>query len=306
MFFPNEFTFNQPWGKDPITKQLLSRYHNLQEPLTLNLDSIPHNVAHVTHYENAKQIISSRFKINAFPKRGSNGDYSYQCTNRKDGKFKQIDDVTPLIPYDGSFSWWSIELNQDHDHLDYKNINGVGCYTSFLFDKNQSMYGHVKFSMKFNDLISNYTRSRGESCKKIQYKVGGTLRYQREVCYVIIVCVTDDAQELTVLCDVDLSELVITHPYNFFRGGQLPEPVKTSWDHYVLALYYPNNHPTKALTLDPFKVTITGIENHQMCLYVIRNQKYCPDIDISIDIEALKEQQIKQVVKLILQKTFVH
>ena len=298
VFFPNEFTFDQPWGEDPITNHLPPCYHNLQEPLTLNLREIPHNVAHITHYENAKQIISSGFKINAFPKRGSNRDYSYRFVNRKDRKIKEINDVTPLIPYDGFFSWWSIELNQDHDHLDYKNINGVGCYTSFLFDKDQSKYGHVKFSMKFNDLISNYAQSRGESSKNVLYKVGGTLHYQREVCYVIIVCVTDDAQELTRLHDADLSKLVISHPYNFFKGGQLPGSVNTSWDHYVFALYYPKHHPMKTLTLDPCMVTISEVKNHQMCLYAIRNQIPCPDTHISIDIKALKEQQkIKKIKK---------
>ena len=291
VFFQNEFIFNQPWGEDPINEHLPSRYRNIQESMTLNLRDVPHNVAHVTHYVNAEQIISSGFKVNAFPKRGLNEDYSYQCVNREDGIFKPINDATPLIPYDGSFSWWSIELNEDHDHLGRKNINGVDCRTSFLFDKNQSIYGHVKFSMKFDDLISNYAQSRGESCENVLYKVGGTLRYRREVCYTIIVCVTDDAQELTRLCDVDLSKLVISHPYNFFKGGQIEGSVKTSWDHYVLALYYPNTCPTKLLTLDPFKVTITGIENHKLCLYAKRNRTSCPDTGIFIDIEALKEQQ---------------
>ena len=297
VFFPNEFTFNLPWGEDPITHHLPPPYHTLQESLTLNLRDVPHNVAHITHFENAEQIISSEFKVNAFPKRGSNGDYSYQCVNREDGIFKQIDDKTSLIPYDGSFSWWSIELNQDHDHLSYKNINGVGCHTSFLFNKDQSMYGHVKFSMNFDDLISYYAQSQRKSRKNVLYKVGGTLRYQREVCYVITVCVTDDTQDLTRLHDANLSELVISHPYNYFRGGQLSEPVKTSWDHYVFALYYPNNHPTKTLTLDPRKVTVTGVEHNQMCLYAIRNLKSCPDTDIPINIEALKEQQNKQVIE---------
>ena len=298
VFFPNEFTFNQPWGEDPITNHLLPPYHDLQESLTLNLKDVPHTVAHTTHYKNAEQIISSGFKINAFPKRGSNGDYSYQCVNREDGKIDQIDDKTSLIPYDGSFSWWSIELNQDHDHLGHKNIHGVDCHTSFLFDKDQSKYGCVKFSMEFDDLISYYAQSREGSDKNVLYKVGGTLRYQREVCYVIIVCVSDDVQDLTRLCDVNLSELVISHPYNFFKGGQLPQPVKTSWDYYVFALYYPNKHPTKTLTLDPCRVIITEVKNHQMCLYAIRNQTSCPDTHISIDIKALKDKQVVEHQKI--------
>ena len=117
--------------------------------------------------------------------------------------------------------------------------------------------------------MCNYAQNRGESCKNVLYKVGGTLRYQREVCYVIIVCVTDDAQELTRLCNAD--ELVISHSYNYFIGGQLPEPVKTSWDYYIFALYCPNNHPTNPLTLYPHMVTITGVKNHQMRLYKIKN-----------------------------------
>ena len=296
VFFPEEFTFKLPW-QDPMTNHLPSCYHNLQESLTLNLKDVTHNIAHITHYENAEQIISSGFKINAFPKRGSNGNYSYRCVNREDGIFKQIDDKTSLIPYDGSFSWWSIELNQVHDHLGHKNISGVDCRTSFLFDKDRSMYGSVKFSMEFDDLISYYAQSRGENDENVLCKVGGTLRYRREVCYVIIVCVTDDTQELTRLHDVNLSQLVISHPYNYFRGGQLSEPVTTSWDHYVFALYYPNSYPTKTLTLDPRRVTITEVEHNKMCLYAIRNQKPCPDTNIPINIKALKEQQNNQVVE---------
>ena len=127
--------------------------------------------------------------------------------------------------------------------------------------------------------------------------MGGTLRYQREVCYVIIVCVTDDAQELTRLCNADLSELVINHPYNYFIGGQLPEPVKTSWDYYIFALYCPNNHPTNPLTLDPHMVTTTEVKNHHMCLYAMQNKKSCSDTDAFVTIEALKEHQKKLVVK---------
>ena len=162
------------------------------------------------------------------------------------------------------------------------------------------MYGTVKLSLDFQSLCSSYVESIAPGQQEhLLFKVGGTLRYKKEVCYVIVVCVAKDGVD--PLPDFpnldDLSNLRIRQPISYFSGGPIPQGgVGVSWDHYVFALYYPNDHPTKTLTLDPFVVTITGVEHYKyrddgsyyeprtpgLCHLVNRNRDLhvCPDYNM--------------------------
>ena len=79
------------------------------------------------------------------------------------------------------------------------------------------------------------------------------------MCYVIVVCVFENGKDpLPIFPNLDdLSNLVIKQSASYFSGGPIKEGVYVSWDHYVFALYYPNNHPTRSLTLSLFDVEIT-------------------------------------------------
>ena len=80
--------------------------------------------------------------------------------------------------YDGYYSWWSIELydkEYDPGPLD-NNKFGVKTHKSSSFET-FSMYGTVKLSLKLNDLIECYAKSRSEDTENVYYK--------KEVLYVI-------------------------------------------------------------------------------------------------------------------------
>ena len=61
-----------------------------------------------------------------------------------------------------------------------------------------SIYGNRAFSCKFRDLIQSYAASRRSDVSKICIRKGGTLRYKKEICYVLIICIG---------CDKDREEL---------------------------------------------------------------------------------------------------
>ena len=66
VFFPKEFTFNQPWGFDDYRLHLPPKYQVLQQPrVCLNFT----HVEHVTHYIDLQKIYNnSGFTFKANPK----------------------------------------------------------------------------------------------------------------------------------------------------------------------------------------------------------------------------------------------
>ena len=172
MFCPGGFTLQQPWGKSDPPQP------NFEIPLDEN-----GRIMHITHFDAAEAIIRSGYKAQQ-KKASCRYTYVYDKHTKKfiTGKEK-------CLLYDGYYSWWSIELYDKEYDPDSLRSQGS---KSFLFDK-FSMYGTVKLSLKLCDLIESYAKSQGKRTKDVRYKVGGTLRYRREVCYVIVICVdTDD------------------------------------------------------------------------------------------------------------------
>ena len=301
MFFPGEFTFNQPWGEDNFIQHLPPKYDKIKQPdYRINVQ----RVAHITHYDRAERIISSGLKFQAQPKSGSKG-YSYIINDA--GTFTPIDN-SMFIPCSGYFSWWGIERNvyenpDDKDLMKTCKDLGVSFKPSYLFRSN-SMYGTVKLSLEFTNLLDSYVCSFQGEKKLVRYKRGGTLRYGKEVCYVIMVCVFENGEDpLPIFPNLDdLSNLVIKQSASYFYIGSIKKSVPVSWDHYVFALYYPNNHPTKCLTLNPFDVKITEAKHDKtFCHLVIRNYvPICPDYEkFEIPLKDLQDMLNKQQIQTI-------
>ncbi len=60
----------------------------------------------------------------------------------------------------------------------------------------ESTYGNKRFVVPFHDLINCYKTSRSDcTVKSVYLKKGGTPRYTREVCYVIMVIMEEDNQD---------------------------------------------------------------------------------------------------------------
>ena len=150
------------------------------------------HVEHVTHYIDLQKIYNnSGFTFKANPKRGDK-NYSYISDDNDPTLFHSIDNLI----CDGYFSWWSIKVIEKPNNIDirktYEQLEVIPKASS-LFNEGSSMNGTVKMTVDFQGLIHYYAESIAPGQKeKIHYKVGGTLRYQKEVCYVIIVCVFKD------------------------------------------------------------------------------------------------------------------
>ena len=87
-------------------------------------------------------------------------------------KYKYVDSSTDLLP--GSYLWWSID-----NSIQYKPHESR--YGS------RAIYGHIKYV--FEHYQKSFPRDPlTRKFPKIELRIGGTLRYRCEICYVIIVC----------------------------------------------------------------------------------------------------------------------
>ena len=323
MFFPRVFTFDQPWGDDNFIRHLPQRYQDLTQPnFELPLDD-DRRVMHITHFDAAKAIITSGYI--AQQKAEDEYTYIYDQTSEKYIKVQEM-----YLLYDGYYSWWFIELNDQEYNPGPLGNNEFGVIPrkSFLFEI-FSMYGTVKLSLKLNDLVKRYAESRSKHTKNVCYKKGGTLRYTKEVCYVIIVCVdTDD--KLSHLETIDESQsLEIKQPYSFFYQGGLPHGVSVSWDHYAFALYYPRKETLElgkkeidVCSVEHFGFNSNGSYNESLlqtkthkCFQIIRKKEdECPDykkfknkipIDELKDLLSRSEDMSSQLAGMTLQDSHV-
>ena len=130
----------------------------------------------------------------------------------KDPVYAHISDTEPVFP--GYYSWWDIDYSVIPNHgqftspckiagvliggLLYEERMHVSVPGYLEYDYPKSIYGNRAFSCKFRDLIQSYAASRRSDVGKICIRKGGTLRYKKEICYVLIICID---------CDEDREEL---------------------------------------------------------------------------------------------------
>ena len=266
MYFPGEFTLDQPWGPGEESEEE-SEDEEVEIPIR--------KLAHTTHYSEAETIVDSKFEFKAKEKMEPHKSYSYKCTNRKKQRYEEMPKFCS-----GYFSWWSIDTA---DSPVTKRIHSP----SQQF-KNESIYGTVKFSINLEQIDKSYLESYNISkfrIKRVLYKRGGTLRYSNEVCYVIIVCITingrDPFPDLPTMMLHSRSKLPIKQPSS---------NSKQTWDTYTFAFHFPEDHPTNSFSLNPQDVHISSVE-HPFCLKRIREIGF---VCRKGDIENLIRKQRKQ------------
>ena len=146
--------------------------------------------------------------------------------------------------FPGCYSWWSI------DHQFYCSPSSH-YYFSDLFTES-SRYGNVKFSGYIMQLLQCYQEAYNiNPLPRIQFRCGGTLRYKKEICKVVIVCT--DAHPLTEdefpiiwddilydkngrVADIKPFEVIINNGIS----GNRRSPILYSWDTYAFGFYFPN------------------------------------------------------------------
>ena len=171
------------------------------EALPLPIESL----CHVTHKEQAVQIDGIPEIYNFMPHQklgkstttGHSRGESYRYKSEEwpiDGNkkwYRKIPITEPVFP--GFYSWWGLSTQGDLDRglLDRLPDDSLPTY---LKNPPESWYGDHAFYIDFSELLRSYRISR--RAKDIYLKIGGTLRYGREICYVVIVCTEKDLDNL--------------------------------------------------------------------------------------------------------------
>ena len=169
------------------------------KPLRLKVAKL----CHVTHKEQGKQIMTNTKK------------YHFK-TNRKVGKSREERDIKHRCYYGESYHAKRIKLEIPSEYdTTYEPIPAnrevfPGCYTwwglyaenpprgpqdtlpNYLKSPPESTYGSTAFVISFHDILESYASARSCSSREVCLRVGGTMRYKREIAYMIIVCTTSD------------------------------------------------------------------------------------------------------------------
>ena len=182
-------------------------------------------------------------------------------------KFKKVDVGYQKIPPDdpvfpGYLSWWGISSQDSYksDHgrnfrealVEAKKSTPYWKEAGYLKIPPSSRYGNHGFIFSFQDLMNGYIAARNDG--KVYLKKAGTLRYKHEICYVIIVVMTEDLenkniQELPSIFDepcfdhngcIDEDGNLINDRSLSFK---LKHPIESySWESMAFAFYFPSSN----------------------------------------------------------------
>ncbi len=119
------------------------------------------------------------------------------------------------LVFQGRLSWWGISLRHWYDELSRKEerkpccnaaqrLGYRGCcdvvygrkaiyQADYLKELPTSRYGNNEFILSWSDIMESYMESRTDrEVKDIYLTKAGTLRYSREICYVVMVSMGND------------------------------------------------------------------------------------------------------------------
>ena len=248
-------------------------YHEFVIPIT--------RLIHVTHLDAAASISNlecndSKYVFKSNAKRGKSGAHTtWVYRDDDDLKFWELfnDECVFCKTNDCqcSFIWWGIDVDEWYkcegmnmrkriDDLESQRI-----YTAdFLHNPPESTYGTQGFSIKFSTLIKRYKESRTDSnATNVCFKMGGTLRYYKEISYVIIVSMGEELFHLPCI-DSQTSRGIFQYQGLLNELGEVQDLTKTpyfkvkylikyvsrypdkgpllfSWENLAFAFYYPSN-----------------------------------------------------------------
>ena len=229
-------------------------------------------LSHITHNEQAAAIKRNDGKFVFIPKAkvgkalgrydGSPVGETFKATR---GTFTEIPFGSPVFP--GRISWWGISSTNCHE-TEFQALVDESKRTmprlveaNYLKDVPESRYGNNKFIVSLPNLMKIYKQSRTDcKDKEVCLKNAGTLRYKYEICYVIMVAMEGDIDDIFPsiygeprfkhnglidnngkLSGSSIPDLKIKHPFtcSWFDYMKLWE--KYSWEILVFALYFPDD-----------------------------------------------------------------
>ena len=211
LFFPGEYLPmcscpQNGWADVPPELKKCPLF-NRTEGATIPIDKL----GHVTHEQQAQSIKSDDYSFKPKPKCGKdyhNGSY------RKLSETESTSTCTlQLIQHDekvieGNLSWWGVDTHSWFNSQDVRgkafgaavaNLRSERIFVSkFILNPSESRYGNQGFVVGFKDLLKHYEQSRTDVVnirdRAPFLRVGGTLRYRYEICYIVIVCTKHDKE----------------------------------------------------------------------------------------------------------------
>lgn len=294
VLYPNMFTSDHPYG--PLSRK--EAVPDLKIPI--------YKLSHITHSDQAESIASSQKDNYSFVPHQKLGKH-YKLDGTPIGESYVYDSGTkrfnyvakssskPLLPQ-GYYTWLGIST-VDWLKNDTKKVRKVKQNThmfestiaNYLKDPPHSCYGTTEFSTPLPYILQSYKTSR--KCRDVYLKLTGTLRYKKEICYVITVCSSMDAAIKDSQYDLNAMSVFISNGLIDDSGKVIdrkraphfcPEYVDTSysWEQLAFAFYF----PSKGSTFECPKSTIQqGTIKHDpsSCLYKQPRGKgkpqACPD-----------------------------
>ena len=280
ILYPGVFTDWHPYHGKPA----VSVYW--QPHVAAGSNILPINyLSHVTHNQQADNIEGDKFFIFK-PKTkvgkhlvfdGSPLGETFKAVN--EDRFDRIPFGCPVFP--GQITWWGVSMHKSQETDQGKALKEATRtffnLADYLTSPVCSRYGNNEFIVPFHDVMSRYKISRTDcGVKNVYLKLGGTLRYKLEVCYVIIVAMEEDITD-----DEELKELPSVHNKPpFIHNGCIDEDGKvineekpsfeishifsnTIWDTLAFGFYFPR-HSRLSLKCPKDFCKITEIE-HEFC-----------------------------------------
>lgn len=223
---------------------------------------------HVTHYSEADGIIwinndeKQRFIFKPAVKQGKSDDIrmtTYRCESNQvpneDTCYTRISHYDDLLP--GYYSWWS----------PYK-------VTSI-----RSLFGTIRFNANFNDLMQCYKESYDPPLEEIHLRCGGTLRYNKKACKVIIVCsgkyYPTPGQDYPIIerfKEKESIKLQYENPHSILRKRE-------TYDEFAFAFYFPEYMVMKC---SESKMTCSEVYFHDEDHCAKKCHGKCPDGEYDI------------------------
>ena len=269
VFFPGKYESNHPSGEEAWERWQDSQFKVLDK---LESEKVPiHKISHVTHDTEAEGIkcassthfiFKPRRKVGkAFIKDGRSLGESYKevCPY----EYHQIPETESVLP--GYYSWWGISLTGAPEakrirQAIKKQLNRHQYeLVDYLKDPPESRYGNNEFSTKLATILKHYCRSRRCLMREVYLKLGGTLRYRQEICYVIVTCTEEDLDSLSDFPNLDPKESAEFDSNGLLSGnGSIKDchavpifktayPVQSckyqscSWEAIAFAFHYPSS-----------------------------------------------------------------
>ena len=314
VFFPGEYT---PLRIDGFYPQ--NGWYKVQSPLkqhpifngaerktTIPIDT----VRHVTHYEQAGDIKpdESQTSYNFTPK----PKYGKVYDNEEEGSYKKVsEDTFQKIKQEqkvlkGNFSWWEMDAFSWYESDDLRGRKfgsaAASLYSNrvfvspFMSNPRESRYGLCGFAVGFKKLLQHYKQSRTDIMnirdRALFLRIGGTLRYRFETCYVVIVCTKHD-HELECYPSLYTQSDVFDHKRLLLPSGKIkreffesqeavnfkakyvikcvPQKQYSSYEAPAFAFYYPETSTTSSLKCP--KEVVTEIQLDHRCNRICQKKR---------------------------------